>query len=268
VRIQITASAIGIALVMWTAAAAADGTSTECTKNGFCYCIQNDLKSTIATRVGEIRARIAEQHKQGKAVGYLSIPISTAAGSYFGINTQIADRTKARVEKRFGARAAWLLNTAAKENVLPAAAKGPDYMLMWTRVLEGDDGFGRDFDFIYFTGPSDFGRFFSLDGRADMERLERFYDDHAKSDPDLAKIPKLDFRNYYALRASVSYSSGSHDEWNIIRKINEHRRAADGKTEFGVTREMAVLFDGAGVAPGLLNASTGEGEEHACTTGQ
>ncbi|MGY4447933.1 hypothetical protein ACVWZR_002593 [Bradyrhizobium sp. i1.3.1] len=136
-------------------------TSTECTPNGLCYCVQNDLKSVIATRVEEIRTRISAQRQQGKAIGYLSIPISTIQGSYLPVNVKIAARTKERVEERFGPRSLWLLNTAAKEFSLPEAAKGEDYMLMWTRVLEGPDGFGRDFDLIYFAGPSDFANYIS-----------------------------------------------------------------------------------------------------------
>jgi NAD(P)-dependent dehydrogenase (short-subunit alcohol dehydrogenase family) len=51
----------------------------------------NELKSFIANRVDEIRARIAAQRQQGKAIGYLSIPISTVQGS-----------TPDRVESRLG----------------------------------------------------------------------------------------------------------------------------------------------------------------------
>jgi hypothetical protein len=37
--------------------------------------------------------------------------------------------------------------------------------------MEGRDGLGRDFDFIYFVGPSDFARFFGLTGESDMRRI-------------------------------------------------------------------------------------------------
>jgi hypothetical protein len=244
----------------------ADGVSTECTANAICYCVQNDLKSVIAGRVDEIRARIAEQRRQGKAIGYLSTPISTVAGSYLGVNAKVATSLKERVEERFGVRAAWVLNTAAREFVLPGSAKGGDYMLMWTRVLEGDQGFGPDFDFVYFVGPTDFGRFFGFDGHADMEKLERYYDGLSKTDAALpSAVTREEFRNYYGLRASVSYSAGSHDEWNIIRKINDRRRSKEGvAAKFGLPKQIAVLFDGTGVAPGLFNAATAEGNEGAC----
>jgi hypothetical protein len=245
----------------------ADGAqlSTECSPNGLCYCVSDDLKSTIATRVEAIRARIATQRQQGKAIGYLSIPISTVAGAYLPVNAEVAAATKARVERRFGSASLWLLNTAAKEFALPGAASGADYMLMWTRVLEGGDGLGRDFDLVYFTGPSDFGQYFSFDGRADMAKLEKYYDGHARADAGLRAINKTDFRNYYALRASVSFSLGSHDEWNIIRTINEKRRASkDDDDGFGVAKQIAVLFNGTGIAPGLFDAPTQAGDEGKC----
>ena len=267
-RIQTTAWVAAAALLTASTPSLADGLTTQCTANSICYCVQNDLKSTIDMRVDEIRKRIKEQRDQGKAIGYLSTPISTVAGSYFNVNVKIAAHIKERVEERFGVRSVWLLNTAAREFGLPGSAKGADYMLMWTRVLEGEKGFGSEFDFVYFVGPSDFKEFFSLDGHADMEKLEHYYDGLIKTDTGLAgAVAKTDFRNYYALRASVSYSLGSHDEWNIIRKINDHRRAKDGlDAGFGVASEIAVWFDGNGVAPGLLNAFTGEGNEAVCPT--
>jgi len=38
------------------------------------------------------------------------------------------------------------------------------------------------------------------------------------------KLSKTGFRNYYALHASVAFSLGSHDEWNISHILNERRR--------------------------------------------
>jgi hypothetical protein len=266
VRFLILAGTIAVmAPMMALNSAAGAQLSTECSPNGFCYCVTDELKSTIAARVEAIRARIAAQRQQGKAIGYLSIPISTLAGAYMGVNAEIAAGTKDRVERRFGSASAWLLNTAAKEFALPGTASGADYMLMCTQVLEGSDGLGRDFDFVYFTGPSDFGQYFGFDGRADMAKLEKYYDGHAKTDAGLRATNKTDFRNYYALRASVSFSLGSHDEWNIFRTINEKRRARkDGDDSFGVARQIAVLFNGTGVAPGLFDAATQAGDEGKC----
>jgi len=157
---------------------------TECTTDAFCYCVRTELRGIIQQHVDDIRARIAAEKAKGKAVGYLSIPISTVGGSYFGENLKIAGEIKERVEARFGVKAAWLLNTAAPEVSLPQGATGPEYMLMWTKVLEGSSGLG-DLDFVYFTGPSEFARHFGLDGHADMEKLEAYYDSLLKTDENL-----------------------------------------------------------------------------------
>jgi hypothetical protein len=65
-----------------------------------------------------------------------------------------------------------------------------------------------------------------------MRRIEEYYD---KADNKLKQsVKKSEFRDYYALRASVSFSFGSHDEWNIARLVNEHRR---GAADFGIARQ-------------------------------
>jgi len=235
---------------------------TACTVLQICYCVDADLGGVIEQHVGEIRKLIRTQRDRGKAIGYVSVPISTLEGSYFGVNIETADDVKARVEARFGANAVWMLNPGAKEFALPARATGADYMLMWTRVLEGGDGLGPDFDFVYFVGPADFARVLKLTGQGDMEQLEAYYDAHAATDPELRKIDKRKFRNYYALRASVAFSLGSHDEWNIVRAINERRRAADPVN--GIGRQLGVFFDGAPAAPGLFDAPVSAGNAGAC----
>jgi len=88
-----------------------------------------------------------------------------------------------------------------------------------------------------------------LEDHADMERLDAYYDGLLKTDPDLGKIDKKSFREYYALRASVAYSFGSHDEWNIVRAIHEARRASK---DYGLARQLGVFFDGRAAAPGLF----------------
>lgn len=235
--------------------------ATECTTDGFCYCINPDLKADIDQKVQAIRARIADEKKKGKAVGYLSLPISTLAGSYIGVNVRVAGEVKERVESKLGPHAAWILNTAAKEVTLPAAAKGADYMLLWTRVLEGQDGLG-EFDFVYFVGPSEFGRHFGLDGHNDLERLEAYYDSAVKTDSDLKNVERRAFRDYYGLRASVAFSFGSHDEWNIVRMINQKRR--EKYSTEGIGRQMGVFYDGQPVPPGLFETSVAAGNAGEC----
>jgi hypothetical protein len=250
-----------VAACLASGGAASADTATECTLIKFCYCVDVGLKDVIEQQVAAVREMIGKQKAQGKAIGYMSIPISTVAGSFFGVNVKVGTEVKERVESRFGPNDAWILNPAGTQVALPQGASGADYMLMWTKVLEGRTGLGEDFDFVYFTGPSDFARHFSLDGRADMERLDAYYDGLAKTDPDVAKIDKKSFREYYALRASVAFSFGSHDEWNIVRAINEARRASK---DYGLARQLGVFFDGRPVAPGLYETQVAAGTAGAC----
>ena len=231
------------------ARAAEPGKSTECTKIGLCYCVSGELKPTIDEKLARFRMLIAEQRKAGKTVGYLSVPLSPAGGGYFNLNAEVAEKAKAAIEKRFGADFVWVLNPGMAESNLPKGASGADYMLMWTSLLEGADGLGQDFDFVYFAGPQDFARVFDLDGTGDMAKIDQYFDKRAKSDPEFDKavkggLTKIAFRNYYALKASSAFSRGSHDEWNIFRIINERRRA---DPKLGVPNQLPVLFDGRGV---------------------
>ena len=73
---------------------------TECTKDHVCYCVDQDLKVEIQKKVAEIRARIAAERAQGKAIGYLSIPISSAGGGYDKVNGLVAKETADRVVSR------------------------------------------------------------------------------------------------------------------------------------------------------------------------
>ena len=107
--------------------------------------------------------------------------------------------------------------------------------------------------------------YFNLNGIGDMEKLETYYDELARQDQDLARIDKRQFRNYYALRASASVSVGSHDEWNIIRVINEKRRHDSHKAEFGIARQVGVLFDGGGLAPVPAETPAPHGYVRGCT---
>ena len=255
--------AVGIATFMPKPSFAAK--ATECTKIAVCYCINGDLKSLIETKVAHFREVLAAQRKAGKAVGYMSVPLSTIGGGFFNVNMEVAANARAHIEKRFGAEQIWILNPGVPEANIPNGS-GADYMLMWTAVLEGKDGLGEDFDFVYFVGPRDFARFFGFDGSADMLKIEQYFDKRLKTDADLQKavdkgLTRSAFRNYYALKASTTFSKGAHDEWNIIRTLNEHRRAHD---RFGIANQVAVLFDGAGVTPSGSEAATSEGYAGKC----
>jgi hypothetical protein len=239
---------------------------TACTALNICYCINADNKTAIDANITRIRQMLADERGHGKSIGYMSIPLSPAGGGYFPINLDVALQTKADIEKRFGAQSVWMLNPGAAGN-LPAGASGADFMYMWTTVLEGRRGMGEDFDFFYFVGPKDFGRFFALSGEGDFSKIDAYFNNRAAKDPDFRKaidqgtLTKSGFRNYYGLKASVSFSYGSHDEWNIARLLNERRR---GATEFGIANQLPVLFDGQAVNPGSYEASTAGGDVGRC----
>jgi hypothetical protein len=238
--------------------------TTECTRIGVCYCVNEELKSSIASRVERFRQIVAEQRKAGKIVGYLSVPLTASGGGNFNVNREVAESAKAAIEKRFGSEFVYVLNPGTLDADLPKGT-GADYMLMWTTLLEGGDGLG-EFDFVYFAGPQDFARYFGFDGSNDVAKLDAYFDRRVKSDPDFDQavqsgLTKASFRRYYALRASSAVSRGAHDEWNIFRLINERRRA-DAK--LGTPNQIPILFDGRGIAPADAELAVSEGYVGKC----
>lgn len=238
---------------------------TSCTQGGSCYCVNADFLAVIQERVGAIRARLAAERAAGKATGYISIPISTLEGSYSKVNVDVANDVKKRVETKFGTASVWMLNPGDGQWSLPdqsgVRAGGADYMLMWTRVLEGATGDGPDFDFVYFAGPNDFRAALQIGETDIMGQLDAEYDKRAATDPGIKAVDKKLFRNYYALRASVAFSLGSHDEWNIARSVNEKRRSA-GRP--GIARQWGIWFDGRPVSPSQYETPAAPGYAGTC----
>jgi hypothetical protein len=68
---------------------------SECTKIGICYCVEGDSKATIATKVERFRQVLAEQRKMGKAVGYLSVPLTRRAAA-ISTSTRKSPKTPSR----------------------------------------------------------------------------------------------------------------------------------------------------------------------------
>jgi hypothetical protein len=150
-------------------------------------------------------------------------------------------------------------------------AVGGDYMRMWTRVLAEDDDkqWGNRFSAFHFLGPSDVRAFFSsgtMDFTTGVESYfaRRFAIDSSFRDyfslpfkeekgntsvesPDtqLRRLEsrKEEFVRYYTMRASVHFSKGCHDEWNIWQKLNALRRDADEPNE------IAGYFEGMQIPP-------------------
>jgi hypothetical protein len=246
--------------------------STECTTNlKLCYCVADEFKPVIEEKVRYYRQQIADARGKGKSVAYLSLPLSTLGGGFFDVNTEVAKKTKDRIEARFGANAVWVLSPGTKESDLVAASglrgSNDDYMLMWTRILEGVKGMGEDFDFVYFVGPSDFGAYFGFNGTADMEKVNAFYDERIKTDTGLqreverGRVSKTAFRNYYGLKGSITVSNGAHEEWNIFRTLNERRRADKA---YGIGNQIPMMFDGAAVAPAIAEIPNTPGISGSC----
>jgi hypothetical protein len=240
---------------------------TQCTALDICYCVNTDYRDAISENVTRVRQLIASAKAQGKAVGYFSVPLSPAGGGSFAVNAEAAAKTADNVTARLGARSVYLLNPGAEAGAKMNGASGADFMYMWTQILEGRGGLAEDFDFFYFAGPTDFANYFGLTGQGDLDRLEDWFDRRLTQDPAFKKsvddggVTKPGFRNYYGLRASVAFSYGSHDEWNIARLINDRRR---GATDFGIANQLAVWFDGRPVTPGGYENSAASGDVGRC----
>ena len=255
------------------ARAAPNDVETRCTALDICYCVHTDFLKAIDDKITTVRQQIDENKKQGKAIGYLSIPLSPAGGGSSEVNSRVASATAKSVTDRFGENSVWLLNPGGQQqNGVKdpmEGASGADYMYMWTQILEGRDGsgLGKDFDFFYFTGPSDFLRYFQVTGPATLEQLGNWFDKNVPSDQDLKKsvedqhVTRAGFQKYYGLRASIAFSYGSHDEWNIARAINERRR---GAVDFGIANQLAIFFDGQPVTPGGYENPAASGDTGRC----
>jgi hypothetical protein len=123
---------------------------------------------------------------------------------------------------------------------------------MWTQVLAGEKGDGRDFNMVYFAGPTDFAAYFGVHNSPVLDTVEKYIDVRAQSDDAFRRQVAADpqarkaFLRYYALRASVAYSKGCHDEWNIFRLVNQNIRS---DPERSVGEQITMYFDGRALSP-------------------
>lgn len=152
---------------------------------------------------------------------------------------------------------------------------GGDYMRMWTKVLvENRDPtvqphVGDYFDMYYFLGPNDVSDFFRQGTSQNMTAAVEGYFSRKHStdlafrtrfdasDPQNWEQLRKDFFRFYAVKASATFSLGSHDEWNICRELNVRRRQKPGRTG----DQIAVFFDGRQVDMGGLESGVSEGYE-------
>jgi hypothetical protein len=254
---------------------------TACTALDICYCINSDYLGAINANVARVRRLLALRKAEGKAIGYLSVPLSPAGGGSYQINLEAAQYIASEVERRFGASSTLILNPGAEGSDAMNGAGGADYMYMWSQILEGPSGRGDDFDFFYFAGPTDFANYFLRSAEAGetsrrpdpgevddyLGKLNDFFDRRVERDPEFKQaverglLSRQGFRRYYGLRASVAFSYGSHDEWNIARLINQRRR---GATEYGMANQLAILFDGRSADPGAYESAAAWGDAGRC----
>jgi hypothetical protein len=216
---------------------------------GIRYCADPAFDAVVAAQVQKIRADVRAERQAGKLIVYASTPISPRGGGDMAVNLDVAASVKARLEKEYGP-AVWVLDPGKYQlpDVDGRAAGGGDYMVMWTEVLGGEDGAGRDFDMVHFTGPGDMRAYFGC-GREDVSGCVARHPAAQKiGDPARRQA----FIRYYTLRASAAYSTGAHDEWNIVVRINRRR---------GVGDQVAMFFDGRPASPAEMDTEIAPGYE-------
>jgi hypothetical protein len=245
---------------------------------GTCYEVDPDFKDAIAKAVEGLRTMIRSQSANGKLIAYISIPLTSRSGGYRPLNLKISEFMKTRVESRFKGNV-WALAPGKPETELGDAkgksAAGGEYMYMWTQLLAGDDGLGRDFDLLFVTGPSDFAAYFAaFFGSSDdpFGALQKYIDDLAKTDKDfrdkIATVPEArkQFLKYYGTKASAAFSDGSHDEWNLFVELKRRRR--DSKNAFriptGLGEQIPMYFDGRSLNGAEMETMISPGYEKPC----
>jgi len=155
---------------------------------------------------------------------------------------------------------------------------------------------GRRFDLFYFLGPTDVRWFFSSNGAGSLSaEIEEYFARKVSTDPDfnlnysvegivwspdlaLSKlVPEVDeqkqlreqwenkrkeFFRFYAVRASIVYSLGSHDEWNILRLLNARRKMLTSNENMrGGDTGIYIpgYFDGKQIDPAALEMNISNG---------
>jgi hypothetical protein len=230
------------------------------TSVGIAYCADPAFDAVVAAQAQKIRGDVRAQRQAGKLVIYASTPISPRGGGHVATNLAVAASVKTRLEKEYGS-AVWVLDPGRyqMEAVNGREPGGAEYMVMWTSVLAGEDGTGKDIDMAHFTGPGDMRAFFGC-GRDDVTGcIDRWLTERAATDAklkaDVADVPakRQAFVRYYAMRASSAFSSGAHDEWNIVVRINRRRPIGE---------QIAMWFDGRPASPAEMESEISPGYEH------
>jgi hypothetical protein len=256
---------LAIVLPLATAIPEASGAAAEpprirkTTVIGTVYEVDPRFEKAIEAQIARARKELEAQRSQGKLIAYLSTPISSRGGGDEATNLAISDFVKVSLEGRYGVRVLWVMDPGKFQlpRVEGQEASGSDYLYMWTEILAGPDGTGKDFDMVYFTGPTDMWAFFGSE-RNLLEILDGYIDKQAQRDDrfrqEIAanRERRQAFLRFYALRASGAYSKGVHDEWNLFVKINRKR---------GVGEQIALYFDGRALSPAEMETEILPGYE-------
>jgi hypothetical protein len=219
---------------------------------GLCYDYDPAFAASMEALLTDLRGRVQMQRRAGKIIGFISTPLSSSGGGYRPLNSTVSEHVREKLLRKHGSRV-WILSPGLVQlqprgGVPPS---GSEYMVVWTRLFGGEDGLGRDFDFVYFVGPGDFQEFFGATGDASVGEVDRGLSEYAQNDADFAsRIETAEGRReallFYAFRGSLATSKGSHDEWNTFALINRRRRSSP---EFGFARQVAILYDGRSLPP-------------------
>src|SRR6266508_2923504 len=145
-------SAVSLILVLAAGLGPAVAPAAECaapkavvtTAVGMKYCADPAFDAVIAAQVQRARQDTRAQRQAGKLIVYASTPISPRGGGHVETNLEIAASVKNRLEKEYGA-AVWVLDPGRYQmpDVGGKSPGGAEYMVMWTAVLAGPDGRGR-----------------------------------------------------------------------------------------------------------------------------
>lgn len=234
---------------------------------GTSFLVDPAFDSVIAQAIADTRSEVQNLRATSTIVTYISTPLSPRGGGYRPINAEISAFVKRRLEQMYGPRYAALSPTEQRRD-LPDVdgrpAGGGEYLYMWSLILAGDDGLGRDFDVVYFVGPADVAAYFGLGDRYRLEQLYQLGNERAQVDAAFrtqvwdSPATRDGFVRFYGGRASVAFSLGAHDEWNLFAMVNQNRLKS---MDFGLGAQVAMYFDGRAVSPGDMNARALPGYE-------
>lgn len=237
-----------------------DAKQRKTTVLGSVYAVDPRFEKVIAERIALARQHLREQRKAGRFTAYLSVPISSRGGGWQPTNLEISAFTKKLLEFRNG-NTIWYLNPGEYQisKVDGQEPGGGEFLWMWTEILAGADGLGRDFDLVYFLGPTDVALFFARDlnpGEHLSDGIRHYIEKQTSAEfkREVASNPErlLGFRRFYQLRAGVAWSKGAHDEWNIFVRINKKR---------GVGEQIPMYFDGRALSPAEMETEVAVGYE-------